>query len=419
MHIRRPSAEARAGLVGRLPRPTIRLRLTLLYGGLFLISGVCLLALTYVLFSAFAPAGGFVAGPNGQINFTFQDASGRTGIGSSIGLSPQDQQTQIQALQAVVAQQHAAELNQLLVESALALGVMAVVSIALGWLVAGRVLAPLRVMAETVHDISAANLGQRLAPQGPNDELKDLGLTFDELLDRLDRSFQAQRQFVANASHELRTPLARQRTLLQVALDDPSLTLASLRATCERVLVAEVQQEGLIEALLTLARSERGLEHREAVDLGAVVASVLEQRRSEIDLRRIVLEAQFDAARTWGDPRLIERLVANLIDNAVRYNRDGGRLQVSTRMDDTEAALRVVNDGFDIAPSEVDRLFEPFKRLDADRTGHGDGWGLGLSIVRAVGDAHGATIAAQSGSAGGLEIEVAFPSATRSRAPSP
>lgn len=323
--------------------------------------------------------------------------------GATFVTAPQGQ------LQEVVTQQHAAELNQLLIWSIVALAIMVVGSIGLGWFLAGRVLDPLRAMTATVREISATNLRQRVAPEGPDDELKDLGSTFDDLLGRLERSFEAQRQFVANASHELRTPLARQRTLLQVALDDPKATAESLRSACERVLVAEKQQERLIDLLLTLANSERGLEHRERVDLAGSVAHVLDLRRSEIEARGLALNARTDPAIISGDPRLIERLVSNLVDNAVKYSRKGGRLEVATSTAEGSAILRVTNDGLAVSPADVDRLFEPFRRLGPDRTGQGEGWGLGLSIVRAIAVAHDGTAKARPGPSGGLEIEVHLP----------
>ena len=262
----------------RLPRRTVRLRLTLLYGGLFLLSGAILLAVTYVLvvsatdgviFRGQNGSQGFISGPH---NGTAANGGGQppelqtSGRGSG-GLTPNQLQAQARKLEAQAAHQHAAELHQLLIQSGLALTGMAVLSIGLGWLVAGRVLRPLRTITAAAREISATNLHERLALGGPDDELKELGNTFDGLLARLEASFSAQRQFVANASHELRTPLARQRILSQVALADPDATAETLRAAHERVLAAGAQQEQLIEALLTLARGQAGLGTREPFDL--------------------------------------------------------------------------------------------------------------------------------------------------------
>ena len=297
----------------------------------------------------------------------------------------------------------------LAIVSVLALAVMAAVSMGLGWLIAGRVLRPLRTITTAARDISATNLHQRLALRGPDDEFKELGDTFDGLLERLEQSFQSQRQFVANASHELRTPLARLKTLAQVALSDPDASVESLSAAHERVLVAEQQLEGLIGALLNLASSERALDHREPVDLVAVTEEVIAARRQEIEHRDLRFNATLDSARVEGNRQLIEQLVANLLDNAIEHNVAGGRVDVSTTTREGQAILSVTNDGPVIPAEELDRLQQPFQRLGADRTGHGDGHGLGLSIVYAIATAHGAMLSVHSQGAGGLHVTVRFP----------
>jgi signal transduction histidine kinase len=266
-------------------------------------------------------------------------------------------------------------------------------------------------MTADVREISATNLHRRLTRHGPDDELNDLGNTFNDLLGRLERSFEAQRQFVANASHELRTPLARQRTLIQVALDDRDVTVDSLRTTFERVLVAGGQQEKLVDALLTLARGERGLEHREPVDVAVVANDVLQMRRAEVEGSRLRLDTRLGAAPITGDPRLLERLVMNLVDNALRYNAAHGWIEVTTATKARSAVLRVTNSGSVVPPAQVDRLFQPFQRLGADRTRSGDGWGLGLSIVRAIASAHDAAVVVRARPEGGLDVEISFPSA--------
>jgi signal transduction histidine kinase len=300
-------------------------------------------------------------------------------------------------------------LDQLLVVSGIALAIMSVVAIGLGWLVAGRVLHPLRTITTAVREISASNLHARLALAGPDDELTELGQTFDGLLGRLEAAFEAQRRFVANASHELRTPLARQRTLVEVALGDPEATLDSMRASYARVLAAAEQQERLIEALLTLARSERGLERHEPVDLAAVTDEVLMTRRPEMERHGLHVEAALDHAPIAGDHHLVERLVANLVDNAVGHNVADGRIAISTRTTAGQASLSVANNGPVIPASAVGRLFQPFQRLGAERTGQRDGLGLGLSIVQAIAAAHGATLSARAQPDGGLAVEVRFP----------
>ena len=290
---------------------------------------------------------------------------------------------------------------------------MAILSIALGWIVAGRALRPLRTITAAARDISATNLHRRLALDGPHDELKELGDTFDGLLARLDASFQAQRQFVANASHELRTPLARQRTLGQVALADPDATVESLRAAHQRVLAAGAEQERLIEALLALARGQTGLANPEPLDLATVTERVLLAHQRDAEDREVELHATLAPAPAAGDSRLIERLVTNLIDNAQRHNLPHGRVDVTTGTRNGHAVLSVSNTGPEVPAEAVERLFQPFQRLAPERTtGNGNGVGLGLSIVQAIADAHRATLAVQPNAAGGLEVTVALEAAS-------
>jgi signal transduction histidine kinase len=415
----------------RLPRRTVRLRLTALYGGLFLACGAGLLFITYLLvahrlpgyigqtavghagtgstvvaFQGFAPCKVTTtrllpvdAPPTATGPLTLQDPGGNNAASS--------RQLQGQVAQCLAAQQDA-EMNQLLTESGIALAIMTVVSAGLGWLVAGRALRPLRTITSAARSISASSLDARLALTGPDDELKELGDTFDGLLARLEAAFAAQRQFVANASHELRTPLARQQTLIEVALASPEPTLDSLRATCERVLTAGQQQERLIEALLTLARSERGLDRREQVDLRAITRDVVKAREHEARARDVTLQADLTEVVTLGDSRLAERLVINLVDNAIRHNAPDGTAWVSTRTDAGCALLSVTNTGPGVPPDQVERLFQPFQRLAAGRTSR-DGVGLGLPIAVAIAAAHGAALRARPHPDGGLEVEVRFP----------
>jgi signal transduction histidine kinase len=396
-----------------LPRRTVRLRLTLVYGGLFLVSGAALLAITYLL---------VVQATNGVI-FNGENYSGVVGTHNGSNPTNAAPQTNTQggpppnaapidpaSAERLAKHQHAAELYQLLLQSGIALAIMTVVSIGLGWLVAGRVLRPLRTITTAVREISETNLHRRLALAGPNDELKELGDTFDRLLTRLDASFHAQRRFVANASHELRTPLARQRTLAQVALADPHPTVESLRTAHERVLAAGAQQERLIDALLTLARGQAGTDRHDRVDLATLATQILATRSSEPTARGIDLHTSLRPAPTNGHPRLVERLIANLIDNALHHNHPGGHLDVRTETRDGHAVLTISNTGPDIPPDAIDQIFQPFRRL-TDRVG--DGLGLGLSIVAAIADAHHATITTQPRPDGGLTIEISFPTQTR------
>jgi signal transduction histidine kinase len=380
----------------------------LLYGGVFFISGAVLLALTYL----------GVARTHGA----YSQAVGVPLIHSGSGAVPTPNQLAIPVprgsrshgvtVSVIDPNQRNVDLRVLAIASALALALMAAVSMGLGWLIAGRVLRPLRTITTAARDISATDLHRRLALDGPDDEFKELGDTFDGLLARLDASFHSQRQFVANASHELRTPLARLKTVVQVALADHDATPESLRAAHERVLASEQQLEGLIEALLSLASSERALDRREPVDLMAVTDQVLAGRRPEIERRGLQLNATLGPAGMEGDPQLIERCVANLVDNAIAHNLAGGRIDVTTATEAGQAVLSVANDGPVIQPEELARLQQPFQRLGTARTGRGDGHGVGLSIVHAIANAHGASLAVNPQPAGGLHAEVRFPNAS-------
>ena len=399
----------------RLPRRTVRLRLTLLYGGLFLVSGTGLLVITYILvahrFPTLVTSHGATAiqGGTGIAVGGSTSTSGPACTSGQLPVSPAQLARCAAQAQAAAARQQAAMLNQLLTQSGVALAIMTVISIGLGWLVAGRVLRPLRTITTAARRLSASSLHERLALTGPDDELKELGDTFDGLLTRLEAAFDAQRQFVANASHELRTPLARQRTLVEVAMADPHRTVASLSEACARVLAAGEQQERLIEALLTLARSQRGLSSREPVELAAAAEGVVRSRLAEAEHRGVGVRAELGTGPLRGDARLAERLAANLIDNALRHNAPGGWIQVWTGSRAGHAVLSVINTGPVVPPAEVGRLFEPFQRLDGGRTGGRDGLGLGLSIVRAIADAHNARLHVRARPGGGLDILVRFP----------
>jgi signal transduction histidine kinase len=376
---------------------TVRLRLTLLYVGLFLASAAGLLTITYALVAhAIPPVQAAGQGTGASARDCPQP-------GGPLPASPSDLTGCVNYLLQQEAQLRSDTLDKLLLESGIALGIMAVASVGPGWLMAGRVLSPLRTITATARRISARNLHERLALTGPDDELKELGDTFDQLLARLDASFRAQRQFVANASHELRTPLARQRTLLEVALRDSSATSAQLRTACERAIAAGEQHERLIAAMLTLAQSERGLDRSEPFDL----AELAEDALAAQDDSGLAVTADLAPAPVRGDPRLAERLVANLIDNAVRYNAPDGQVCVSTgRRDDGQPFLRVVNTGPVVEAGELARLFLPFQRAAPSRGG--GGFGLGLAIVAAIATAHDADVHADPRPGGGLRVEIVF-----------
>lgn len=399
----------------RLPRRTVRLKLTMLYGALFLVSGAVLLAVTYFLVARKLPAAATISTHSGGAHgITSQQVCFVEGAGagsSGAGLPSSSLPSSGSGCAILLGQYRASELRQLLTDSAIALGIMAAASIGLGWLVAGRVLRPLRTITTAARRISASNLHQRLALAGPDDELRELGKTFNGLLARLEESFAAQRQFVANASHELRTPLARQRTLLEVALRDSGTTARSLRETMRRVLVTGEQQERLIEALLTLARSQRGLDRREPLDLADVTGDALAASEAGARGRGLRVHAALGHAPALGDRRLAERLAANLVDNAVRHNVAGGSVEVTTGVRAGRGFLSVTNTGPVIPPQQVEELFRPFGRLETTRLSRDarDGLGLGLSIVTAIAAAHDADLRARPRPGGGLEVEVDFP----------
>lgn len=306
--------------------------------------------------------------------------------------------------------QHNADDAHLLAVSWILLVLTAVASIPLGWFASGWMLRPLRRITARTRTISAGSLHERLALVGPPDEFTELGDTLDELFSRLETSFDAQRRFVANASHELRTPLTLERTLLQVALADPEASAITLRAVCEELLASGREHERLLEAMLTLASSERRLEHPVPADLGLLAAAVLSTPRPEIEAEQLTLITDLQPSEISGEPALIERLIANLVDNAVRHNVPGGHVEIRTERSDGTAVITVENSGQLIAPDEIERMFEPFRRLGLARTGSDSSQhGLGLSIVRAIANTHGATIAARPRVEGGLTITVAFP----------
>jgi signal transduction histidine kinase len=401
-----------------LRRRTLRFHLTVLYSALFLVTGAGLLGITYVLVGRTGTTL-IQKGQHGDVIAVNGPSSGshaaRFGAGgASAALSQLARQLKTQA-----AAQHAHDLHQLLTQSGLALAVMTALALALAWLTIGRALHPLRAMKTATQRITEHNLDERLGLAGPDDEVKDLADTIDGLLARLETAFEAQRRFVASASHELRTPLTLNRALLEVALADPGAGAVDLRATCEELLAAGEHQERLVEALLTLATSERGLDRRDAVDLSVAARRALALHDAEAERRGLHLAVQLGHAAVQGDPDLTERMAANLIDNAIRYNRPAGRVEIRTETRYDHAVLTVANTGPPVPADQVDRLFQPFQRLIADRTSHPDSHGLGLSIVRAIAAAHDARLEVRPGRDGGLTVEAHFPSAASPGYPHP
>jgi signal transduction histidine kinase len=389
-----------------LPRRTVRLRLTLLYSLLFLAAGAGLLAITYLLVRS-ATSG---QEQNSRLPSPAAPSSKSHVVPNPLGvkcsLSCKEQFARAQAL--AILGTHATDMHELLAMSGMALAIMAVLATALGWLVAGRILRPLRTMTTTTRRITEHNLHERLALPGPGDEVKDLADTINGLLQRLEAAFDAQRRFVANASHELRTPVTFSRALLEVTLADPDATVDDLRAMGHELVTSGEQQEQLIEALLTLAASTRGLDRHELFDLSEIAVDVL-LGRPEIDQLGLDVHTTITPAQATGDPRLARRLVANLVDNALRYNVAGGHVTIATRTESGRAILTIANSGPVIGQDDIDRLFQPFQRLQGDRANHPDGHGLGLSIVESIAAAHSAALTALNRPDGGLHVEVRFP----------
>lgn len=323
-----------------------------------------------------------------------------------------DAMDRIAWLQARLSDIHADQSRRLLVGSALALAVMAVVSVVLGRIVAGRVLRPLRIITASTRRISADNLHERLALRGPADEVKDLADTIDELLERLESSFAAQRRFVANASHELRTPLATMRASLDVALAKPEPVPVQTVALADRLRTELDQVDRLLEGFLTLARTQRGaLADRTTLSLGELASTALHARAADITAHRLVVDSAGcvdDGAWTRGNSTLLTRMIDNVIDNAITHNREEGWIRLVTT-DDTMARLVVETGGRVFEQEQVDRLVEPFQRLGADRTHSGNGSGLGLSIVAAIVAAHGGTLDLRARPEGGLRVAISLP----------
>ena len=421
----------------RLPRRTARLRLTVMYGAAFLLCGAAVLAVViYVAFGhakhASQPEGSTSATFNGRVPAAEVRRAGDTVIvpvslpasavhqdgmydtfsfGVPGGASQLSHLTSAERAQLLADAQVRVSYDErmIVIISAIALAVIAVFAAAIGWLIAGRVLRPLSTITAAARRISASSLHERLALHGPDDELRELGDTLDSLFARLEASFDAQRRFAANASHELRTPLTRERTLLQVTRADPAATVATWQTVSRELLASNAEQERLIEGLLTLASSEGGSGEREPLDLAAITSEALAAARPAIGRMDLRVQTAIQPATLDGDPLLIQQLVTNLIDNSVRHNVRGGDVEVTTATSDGRAVLSVTSSGQVIPAAEVDRLFQPFQRLGPRTASRDGGHGLGLSIVRAIAAAHGATIAARPGPGGGLAIDVAFP----------
>jgi signal transduction histidine kinase len=393
-------------------RRPVRLRLALIYSGLFLLAGATLLAVTYGLVAQSLDAGLAAATSSPSKGYQAQalqicEASAPTPADVA-NCKAKAQNDLKNAAADSAAAQRSRTLTHLLVYSLAALAALAFGSAWLGWIVAGRALRPVHAITAAARRASEENLGERIALTGPDDELKELADTFDAMLGRLDAAFASQRRFVANASHELRTPLTVMRTVIDVTLAKPGRTPAQLEAMAVEVRQAVDRAEVLIEALLTLARSDRGTGPRERLDVAVLAEDALDAAAPAIRDHPVTVQAALEPAPALGDPVLVERLVTNLIDNAVRHNAPDGWVQVATGIREGMAFIDVANGG-PLIPSElVPSLFEPFRR-GGERAGSPDGAGLGLSIVQSVAAAHHGRASAVALPAGGLEVRVLLP----------
>lgn len=380
-------------------RLSVRVKWTLMFGGLFLLAGTALLLINYVLVNETVPqAGGFVK----------QIADAGSGGGGTVIDSippPPGSDHVLVGAEVAVDSFRSSTMQTLLIASGIALLIAGAIAGLLGWLMAGRALRPLHAITATARRLEAESLDRRINLDGPDDELKELADTFDGMLDRLATAFDGQRRFVANASHELRTPLAVQRTLIEVAMADPTASPELLRLG-QHLLHTNERSERLIEGLLVLARSDQGLVSRVPVRLDEVVEHVLRGCAGIAAEQGVTVASRLGPRLVSGDQVLLERLVTNLVHNAVHYNDEGGSVTVVVS---EWPALLVTNTGPPVPAEALPTLFEPFRRLNRERTASRDGAGLGLSIVRSVARAHHGTVYAEPNPDGGLRITVHLP----------
>lgn len=394
-------------------RLSLRARLTLTYGGLFFVAGVVLLGATYALFDQQLSRSG------GTKVLATRTIPGTTPApGPSTGQPVPEDQAMIQVERWMKEQRgelHDAAVTSLITQGSIALGVVGGAAVGFGWLIAGRVLNPLHRVTDTARRIAGSpaadrGLHERIALRGPHDEVKELADTFDTMVERLDRSFDGQRRFVANASHELRTPLTLGRALVEVAMHRGSAS-PDVRQLGETLLQINSRHERLITGLLLLARSENEITTRAPVDLADVVGHVASRTAPEAKEAGIILETHAAEAMTTGDALLLERVVQNLLENGLRHNTESGWVEISCRTRDDRVVLEVANSGPAVPPYEIPALFEPFRRLDDDRVVTAKGAGLGLSIVQSIVRAHDGAVTAVPRTPGGLHVTVTLPSA--------
>ncbi|WP_398911838.1 MULTISPECIES: sensor histidine kinase [unclassified Streptomyces] len=382
-------------------RPTIRIRLTLLYGGMFLIAGILLLSIIYMLAAQALHVGS-------ELPFKIVDGHVSSKVCNLLGEGSSPDSVNA-AMNSCVNHQRQQALDTLLNRSLLALVGLSIIAFAFGYAMAGRVLSPLGRITRIARRVAGTDLSRRIELDGPDDEFKELADTFDDMLDRLERAFTAQQRFVGNASHELRTPLAINRTLLEVHLSDPQAP-PELKQLGKTLLATNERSEQLVEGLLLLARSDNQIVERKPVDLAEVASRALDQTRGEAEAKGVELRDELAPAVVQGNGVLLERIALNLVQNAVRYNvPDGGWVGVTTELLPGQALLVVSNTGPVVPGYEIDNLFEPFRRLRTERTGSDKGVGLGLSIARSVARAHGGRIIAEPREGGGLVMRVSLP----------
>ncbi|WP_410600207.1 ATP-binding protein [Amycolatopsis sp. lyj-90] len=384
-------------------RLSLRTKLTALYGGAFLVVGLALLIVNYLLVSSSLPDTAAFANDSAA-GISLQRAQAYPLDEATIMPVERAQATQLVATS--ITEYRSDVLSTLLWQSLVALAIAGALAVLFGWMMASRVLRPLHAITSTARKLEAENLDRRIDLDGPDDELKELADTFDGMLDRLAVSFDSQKRFVANASHELRTPLAVQRTLVEVAMADPDVS-PEVRKLGEHLIYTNERSERMIEGLLVLARSDRGLASRGPVRLDEVTATVIRSAAAMAEEAGVTVESRLRPRTVSGDPVLLERLVTNLVHNAITYNRKGGWIHVDVGGD---PALVVRNTGPQVPLDAVPALFEPFRRLSGDRTGDSRNAGLGLSIVRSIATAHAGTAGAEPGGrGGGLVVRVRLP----------
>ena len=381
-------------------KASIRVRLTVVYAVLLLGTCTVLVGLNYAMLYQSL-----------YTNIQAPSADEMAAWAAQAGPNPQTEEKiqSFQQQQATIARLRTETLLSTAGRSAIGLAVTALLGLGISWIVAGRMLRPLRSLTAATRRISQDRLHERIALDGPSDELKELADTFDEMVARLEASFNSQRRFVADAAHELRTPLAIARTGAEVQLAKRQATPEQWQAMAHRVLAATGRAERTLDGLLALARSDSGVIAGETHDLAVAAAGALSDADGDAERAELTVRTDLRAAPVNGDPALLDRLVSNLVDNAIRHNHPGGWVEVVTDRGDQKASVTVRNSGDPVPPAEVDRLFEPFQRLASQRTADGRSTGLGLAIVRSIVGAHGGTVMAAANAGGGLTVTVTLP----------